>query len=170
MQELEVINQRASLAGKKAPVALRLNPGVNAQTHHYITTGLEENKFGINPWELESLLKALRHLKHIELTGIHFHIGSQITSQDPFRSQAIRAKEFNEWFRRKGIYLQHINLGGGLGVNYHKPDEEAIPNFEKFFRLFADILELHPGQSVHFELGRALVAQCGKLISKVLYV
>ncbi|MCE1201362.1 MAG: diaminopimelate decarboxylase [Bacteroidia bacterium] len=170
VQELEVINQRAGLAGKKAPVALRLNPGVNAKTHHYITTGLEENKFGINPWELEKVLEVLKKLRNIELTGIHFHIGSQITNQDPFRSLALRANEFNHWFRKKGIYLKHINLGGGLGVNYQQPDTESIPDFESFFRLFADVLELLPGQTVHFELGRALVAQCGTLVSKVLYV
>ena len=169
IQELEVINRRAGLAGKTAPVALRLNPGVNAQTHHYITTGLEENKFGINPWELDQVLDALRKLKHIELTGIHFHIGSQITSRDPFRSLALRANEMNHWFRKKGIYLQHINLGGGLGVDYHQPDQHPVPDFEQFFNLFADVLELLPGQTVHFELGRALVAQCGTLISRVLY-
>ncbi|MBK9290332.1 MAG: diaminopimelate decarboxylase [Bacteroidetes bacterium] len=170
LQELEVIDQRAGRLGKRAPVALRLNPGVNAHTHHYITTGLEENKFGINPWEIEPVLARLKEMKHIELTGIHFHIGSQITSFEPFRSLALRANEFNDLFRKKGIYLRHINLGGGLGVNYHRPDEEAIPDFRRFFRLFADVLELLPGQKVHFELGRALVAQCGTLISKVLYV
>ncbi|KAF0129477.1 MAG: diaminopimelate decarboxylase [Bacteroidetes bacterium] len=169
-QELEVIQERALIQCKKARIALRINPGVDAQTHHYITTGLEENKFGINMWELESITEKLKHLPNLQLTGLHFHIGSQITRLDPFKSLCLRVNEISDWFVSKHIPIQHINVGGGLGINYHHPDQEAIPDFEAYFQLFHRFLQLRPGQQLHFELGRAIVGQCGSLVSKVLYI
>lgn len=168
--ELEVINELAEKKGTVARVALRINPNVNANTHKYITTGLEENKFGINSWELESVLELLQQLKHVELIGIHFHIGSQITDLTAFKNLCTRVNEFQEWFLARNIELEHVNVGGGLGVDYYQPDENPVPDFEAYFGLFNQFLELRPGQQVHFELGRALVAQCGTLISKVLYI
>lgn len=168
--ELEVINELAERKGTVARVALRINPNVNANTHKYITTGLEENKFGINSWELESVLELLQQLKHVELIGIHFHIGSQITDLTAFKNLCTRVNEFQEWFLARNIQLEHVNVGGGLGVDYYQPDENPVPDFEAYFGLFNQFLELRPGQQVHFELGRALVAQCGTLVSRVLYI
>lgn len=168
--ELEVLNELAEKKGRVARIALRINPNVNANTHKYITTGLEENKFGINAWELERVLAQLQTLRHLELIGIHFHIGSQITDLTVFRNLCTRVNEFQEWFVAHNIQLQHINVGGGLGVDYYHPEQQPVPDFESYFALFHKFLELRPGQEVHFELGRALVAQCGTLISKVLYI
>jgi len=168
--ELTVLNELAGLKGKKARIALRINPNVNANTHKYITTGLEENKFGINAWELEGVLDLLKTLEHLELIGIHFHIGSQITDLTVFKNLCTRVNEFQEWFIARNIILEHINVGGGLGVDYYNPQEQPIPDFASYFGLFNQFLEVRPNQQVHFELGRALVAQCGTLVSKVLYI
>jgi len=170
IQEIEVLNGLAASQNKKACIAIRINPNVHADTHHYITTGLEENKFGINPWELNDVLTTIQHCTHIELIGLHFHIGSQITSLEPFRSLCTRVNELQGWFSRHHITIKHLNLGGGLGINYHEPDTEAIPDFAGFFKVFHDFLEIKSNQIIHFELGRALVAQCGSLLSKVLFV
>lgn len=164
------IDELARQKNKIAPIALRINPNVNAHTHKYITTGLEENKFGINLWELEEVVKRIQQLNHIKLIGIHFHIGSQITDLSAFKSLCLRANEIQSWFVSHKIYLDHINVGGGLGVDYHEPDKNLIPDFVSYFSLFKQFLELRQKQKLHFEIGRAIVAQCGSLISKVLYV
>ncbi len=169
-QELEVMNELAGKKNKKARVALRINPNVNANTHHYITTGLEENKFGINLWELESVVALLKTLSNIELIGLHFHIGSQITDLSNFKRLCLKVNEIQQWFANHHIPIPNLNMGGGLGVNYHEPDTQSIPDFKAYFEVFSKILELQPGQKVHFELGRAIVAQCGNLISRVLYI
>ncbi|CAG0970052.1 MAG: diaminopimelate decarboxylase [Bacteroidetes bacterium] len=168
--EMVVLNELAEASEKKARIAIRINPNVNAHTHHYITTGLEENKFGISMWELEDVLNVMKSLAHIELIGLHFHIGSQITDLDVFKGLCIRINEIQQWFFRHQLIVDHINVGGGLGIDYYKPDENPIPDFEKYFSIFNELLEIRPKQKVHFELGRALVAQCGSLITKVLYV
>lgn len=168
--ELKVIDEMAGKAGKKAPIAIRLNPNVNAKTHHYITTGLEENKFGINYWEFSELFEQLESLQNVELKGLHFHIGSQIRDMSVFKNLCNRVNELQSEFRERNIDLDHINVGGGLGVNYQNPDEELIPDFETFFDIFDQFIELLPNQTLHFELGRAVVAQCAALISKVLFV
>ena len=168
-EELEVVNDLAGRLKKNARVALRINPDVNPNTHQYITTGLEENKFGINTWELEDVLEILKRSKNIELTGLHFHIGSQIRDLEVFKHLCTRVNEMQKWFEDRNVSINHVNVGGGLGVDYENPDE-PLPDFVGFFRLFKDFLELRPGQELHFELGRALVASCGDLISKVLFV
>lgn len=168
--ELIVIDDIASKCGKKAPIAIRLNPNVNAKTHHYITTGLEENKFGINYWELDALLEQLETLKNIKLKGLHFHIGSQIRDLSVFKNLCNRVNELQKEFKERNISIDHINVGGGLGVNYQNPDEELIPDFDAFFSVFDKFIELLPHQTLHFELGRSVVAQCGALISKVVYI
>lgn len=170
LQEIEVINELAERKGKVARIALRINPNVKANTHHYITTGLEENKFGINRWEFDKVLELIKQSKNVELVGIHFHIGSQITDFDAFKNLCIRVNEIQSYFIENQIILEHINVGGGLGVDYENPDNENTPDFEAFFKLFDRFLELRPKQKLHFELGRAMVAQCGSLITKVLYV
>lgn len=170
IQELEVINELAALQGRKAKVALRINPNVDANTHHYITTGLDENKFGVTNAELEKAAAVIRACKNIELIGLHFHIGSQITDMNVFKSLCVKVNEWKNWFEERGVTIKVLNVGGGLGVDYHHPDTNAIPDFEVYFDIFDKFLERTPQQEVHFELGRALVAQCGSLISKVLYV
>lgn len=170
LQEIEVINELAKNKNKIAQIAFRINPNVNANTHKYITTGLEENKFGINLWELEEVVKRTQQLKNIKIVGIHFHIGSQITDLSAFKTLCLRVNEIQNWFISHNIPLNIINVGGGLGVDYHDPDKHLIPDFESYFKLFKNFLEIRPNQKVHFEIGRAIVAQCGNLISKVLYV
>ncbi|MDR9364606.1 MAG: diaminopimelate decarboxylase [Balneolaceae bacterium] len=170
LQELEVLNDLASQSEKVAKVALRLNPNVSAKTHKYITTGLHENKFGIHPDRFSDLFELLPKLAAIKLTGIHFHIGSQVTDLESYRQLCERVNEFQNIFEGKGYNLQHINLGGGLGINYKKPEEEAMPNFKSFFELFDNYLDVKPDQEIHFELGRSIVGQCGSLISKVLFI
>lgn len=168
--ELEVINELAASKNKKARVALRINPDVSAHTHKYITTGLSENKFGINMEDLDHVISLLPKLTHLEFTGIHFHIGSQITDMTAFHNLCVRIEEIQDIFNTKNIEITHINVGGGLGVNYEHPNHFPVPEFETYFKTFRDHLGLKPGQTLHFELGRSIVAQCGSLISRVLYV
>lgn len=170
VQELGVINNLASKQSKQARVAIRINPNVDAHTHQYITTGLEENKFGVNQWELPACVEELKRCSNLELIGIHFHVGSQITNLDVFKSLCLKVNELNAWFLERGFDLKVLNVGGGLGVDYHHPDENAINDFISFFEIYDKFLERRTGQEVHFELGRALVAQCGSLISQILYV
>lgn len=168
--ELEVINELAGAKGKTASVALRINPNVSAHTHHYITTGLSENKFGINLSELDKVTDLVLTLPNIKMVGIHFHIGSQITDMSSFQDLCIKVNELQEYFESKSVKLQHVNVGGGLGISYEHPNHLSIPDFESYFKVFRKYLILRPGQTLHFELGRAVVAQCGSLISRVLYV
>jgi len=170
VQELGVINELASKQSKQARVAIRINPNVDAHTHQYITTGLEENKFGVNQWELPACVEELKRCSNLELIGIHFHVGSQITNLDVFKSLCLKVNELNIWFLERGFDLKVLNVGGGLGVDYHHPDENAVNDFMSFFEIYDKFLERRTGQEVHFELGRALVAQCGSLISRILYV
>lgn len=170
IQEITVLNELANEAGKIANVSVRLNPNVEAKTHKYITTGLSENKFGVNPEHLPKLFEMLPGLKSVNLTGIHFHIGSQIRDLKAFRDLCEKVNQIQTRFEDEGFNLKHINVGGGLGINYELPDEESIPDFDSFFNLFDDNLNVRDGQQVHFELGRSIVAQCGSLISKVLFV
>ena len=170
IQELEVINSISSAINKVAQIAIRINPNVDANTHHYITTGLEENKFGINTWELTAILEKIPSLKNIKLIGLHFHIGSQITDLEVFKGLCIRIIEIQKWFEVHNIRVKNINVGGGLGINYENPDSELIPDFASYFQIFEKFLEPLPDQEIHFEIGRAIVGQCGSLISRVLYI
>jgi diaminopimelate decarboxylase len=170
LPELETIHELAAQKNKIAKVALRINPDVQAKTHAYITTGLEENKFGISLSELDEVLQKVKILRNIDLIGMHVHIGSQITDMSPYADMCVKINELQLYFEYKGFKLKHINVGGGLGVNYEQPDAHLIPDFESYFRVFREKLNLRSGQIVHFELGRSIVAQCGSLISKVLYI
>lgn len=168
--ELEVIDQRAAGMGKKARVALRINPNVQADTHHYITTGLSENKFGIPLQCLDEVLDLCMSLDHLELIGLHFHIGSQITEMDNFAGLCARVNEIQNHLDQRQLSVQHINLGGGLGIDYHHPDKVPVPDFSTYMHTIRKMLVMRPGQSLHIEPGRSVVAQCGSLISKVLYI
>lgn len=170
LEEIKIIQSIAKANNKTARIALRINPNVNAHTHHYITTGLEENKFGINVWELEDSLELIRKTKNIKLVGLHCHIGSQITDLTVFKNLCVKVNEILEWFYSRNTIIENINLGGGLGVDYYHPDKNPIPDFENYFSLFRKFLKIQPGQQMHLEPGRALVAQCGSVVSRVLFV
>jgi diaminopimelate decarboxylase len=170
VQELQIINELAKAKNKTASVAIRINPNVDAHTHHFITTGLDENKFGINIWQLNDVAEALRNLPNVQFIGIHFHIGSQITDMEVYKNLCTRINEMQDWFEDHGFKVKVLNTGGGLGVDYYNPDTNTYSDFESYFKVFKQFLNVKPGQEVHFELGRALVAQCASLISRVLYV
>lgn len=169
VQEIEIINSLALLQSKKARIAIRINPNVDAHTHAHITTGLDENKFGINQWDLESCVETIRQSSNLEFLGLHFHVGSQITEMNVFKQLCVKVNEYASWFEDKGLRVKVLNVGGGLGIDYRHPNNQ-IPDFEKYFSIFNEFLEVTPNQEVHFELGRALVGQCAALISRVLYV
>jgi len=170
VQELHIINDLAKAKNKKASVAIRINPNVDAHTHHFITTGLDENKFGVNIWQLPDVAEALRACPNLQFLGIHFHIGSQITDMEVYKSLCTRINEMQDWFEDHGFLVKVLNTGGGLGVDYHNPDTNGMADFESYFEVFKNFLNVKPGQEVHFELGRALVAQSAALIARVLYV
>ncbi|MDR2118784.1 MAG: diaminopimelate decarboxylase [Tannerellaceae bacterium] len=168
--ELRVIQEIAASKGQTASVALRINPEIDAHTHAKITTGMKENKFGINLGQLNGVLDELMQMSHVKLTGIHFHIGSQITDLSSFQSLAIRANEIQDDLEARGIRLENINFGGGLGIDYYHPNHLPIAAFENYFAVIHRLLKPRDGQQIHFEPGRSIVAQCGTLISGVLYV
>lgn len=168
--ELEVINELAGAKNKIASIAFRINPNVGAHTHANITTGLKENKFGINLEDLDKVLDIASTLPNVKLIGIHFHIGSQILDMGDFIGLCNRVNEIQEQLYKRRIILDHINVGGGLGIDYEHPNRQAIPDFATYFATFHKHLKLHPHQQLHFELGRSIVGQCGSLISKVIYV
>ncbi|MBS1651691.1 MAG: diaminopimelate decarboxylase [Bacteroidetes bacterium] len=168
--ELLVLNELAAKQKKKINIALRINPNVDAYTHKYITTGLEENKFGINPYEFNEVESVLSNCNFLSLIGLHFHIGSQIQDLTPFKNLCLKINELNKWFLHKGHNINIINVGGGLGVDYKNPNGSQIVDFDSYFKVFHQFLEPLNRQQIHFELGRSIVAQCGSLISKVLYI
>lgn len=168
--ELEIINELAASLGKTADIALRINPNIDAHTHEYITTGLAENKFGINLEQMPHLIEKANDLDNVNLIGLHFHIGSQITETDPFVMLCETINRLQDEWEAKGVTFRSINVGGGLGIDYADPDRHPIPDFEGYFKSFRNHLRLRPDQELHFELGRSVVAQCGSLITRVLYV
>ncbi len=170
LQELEVIDALAGSIGVTASVALRVNPDIDAGTHPYITTGLGENKFGIAASALHDAVTTIRRLHHLRLIGIHFHVGSQITDPGVFKGLCLRINEIQRWFAERNVRLSELNVGGGFGVDYHQPDEGAVPDFRAYIQIFREFLEPVEGQTVHLEPGRSIVAQCGSLISRVVYV
>ncbi len=168
--ELEVIEELASIRNKKARVALRINPDVGAHTHSNITTGLAENKFGIAMRDMENVIDVMSTMPHVEFVGLHFHIGSQILNMGDFVSLCNRINDLQKQLVRKRIIVPNINVGGGLGIDYTHPNRVPIPDFKSYFNTYARHLKLLQGQTLHFELGRAVVAQCGSLITRTLYV
>lgn len=168
--ELENINEIAQSMDKTARVAFRINPNVDAHTHAKITTGLNENKFGLAMDDMIPAIRQARQMNNIEYIGLHFHIGSQITEMAPFAALAERINRLQLLLEAEGIATPGINVGGGLGVDYQTPDLNPIPDFDSYFSTFKNKLQVRDGQEVHFELGRSVTAQCGSLVSRVLYV
>lgn len=170
LPELQLINEMAINKDKVVNIALRVNPNIDAHTHHYITTGLDENKFGIALEMLDEAITYCLKQPNLHLIGLHFHIGSQITTNEPFKVLCAKINAMIEHYSVQGINFESINVGGGLGIDYENPDSNPIPDFSSYFDTFRKNLKLSQGQSLHFELGRSMVAQCGSLITKVLYV
>lgn len=167
LQELEVINDLAKGKGKIAKVALRINPNVEPDTHKYISTGHGQSKFGIAYTEVNTAIERLDKLNNVEIVGLHFHIGSQVLGLDFFEDLAIKVTQIDGWFASRGVNVAHLNVGGGLGIDYENPDANPIADFADYFNRFAK--HLPKNKTIHFELGRSLVAQCGELITRVLY-
>lgn len=168
--ELEVIDQLAAARGKVANVAFRINPDVGAHTHANITTGLAENKFGISMADMDRVIDLAATLKHVKFIGLHFHIGSQILDMGDFTALCNRFNELQDRLEARCIRIEHINVGGGLGIDYTHPNRQPVPDFKAYFQTYANHLNLRSYQTVHFELGRSVVGQCGSLIARVLYV
>ncbi len=170
VEELEVIQQIAANLNIEAPVALRVNPEVDARTHAYITTGLSINKFGIQQADVQRALDLIKDSTHLRFRGFHFHVGSQITDMKVFEELAIRVNGINDMAFEQGFRPDMIDVGGGLGIDYAQPLSNPIPDFKAYFSTFHQFLQVREGQRVHFELGRSLVGQCASLLTKVLYV
>ena len=168
--ELQVINELAAREGKVARVCLRINPDVEAHTHTHIVTGMAENKFGIALADMMTVVEMVNELPHVSFEGLHFHIGSQITNMQDYVALCQRVNEIQYQLNKHGIYPSVINVGGGLGIDYQSPENHPIANFKAYFQVFTQHLHLRAEQSLHFELGRSVVAQCGSLITQVLYV
>ena len=168
--ELLNINEIASRLGRKARVALRINPNVDAHTHANITTGLPENKFGISMDDMVETIKIIDQLSFVSYVGLHFHIGSQILDMSCYQLLCERINQIQDQLESVGIRTESINVGGGLGIDYLYPDKHPIPDFKSYFDTFRQFLRLRPWQELHCELGRSLVGQCGSLISRILYV
>ncbi|MDM8306348.1 diaminopimelate decarboxylase [Phocaeicola salanitronis] len=168
--ELEVINELASAKSKIARIAFRINPDVGAHTHANITTGLAENKFGISMQDMDKVIDCALGMNHVKFVGLHFHIGSQILDMGDFIALCNRVNELQEKLYARQIIVEHINVGGGLGIDYAHPNRQPIPNFAEYFATYHKHLRLRPQQTLHFELGRAVVGQCGSLITRVTYV
>ena len=168
--ELEVINSLAQKLGKTARVAFRINPNIGAHTHANITTGLAENKFGIAMQDMDKVIDEAMSMDNVDVIGLHFHIGSQILDMGDFKALCNRINELQSQLAKRNVFLKNINVGGGLGISYDNPDREPIPDFKDYFNTYALHLHLHEDQHLHFELGRSVVAQCGTLITRLLYV
>ena len=165
---MAVINELALAAGKRAPISIRVNPDVGAHTHANITTGLAENKFGIHHSVLPDAIALAQSLPGLDFRGIHFHIGSQILDMSDFVALCNRINECTRRLSQLGIKLQDVNVGGGLGIDYEHPNHLPVADFKGYFDVFKRHLDCKC--PVHFEPGRSIVAPCGSLISRVLYV
>lgn len=171
LPEIDAIEALAAERGVVAQIAIRVNPNVAAHTHANITTGLAENKFGVNYELLTEVIDYVESKGHLKLIGLHFHIGSQILDMNDFVALCEKVNELQRMLKEtRGLVLPNINVGGGLGVRYDAPEEYPVPDFANYFETYAKYLHRYEGQQVHFELGRSIVAQCGSLITRVTYV
>lgn len=170
IEEIKVINELAKKKNKIAKIAFRINPDIGAHTHVNIKTGLAENKFGISITDIRKIIAQVALMENIKVIGLHFHIGSQIIDMGDFIALCNRINELQDDLAQNHFLASHINVGGGLGINYEHPNREPIPNFHSYFDTYRRHLKLRNEQSLHFELGRSIVGQCGSLITRVLYV
>lgn len=162
--ELLLLNQVAERLGVKAPISIRVNPDVDARTHPYISTGLKENKFGVDIALAPALYQEAATLKHLHIIGVDCHIGSQLTELGPFEDALHRVMALMEELKAAGITLEHLNLGGGLGVRYR---DEVVPTPQEYV---ARLLEHLPADlPLHIEPGRSIAANAGIFVTQVLY-
>lgn len=165
--ELLRINQVAEKLGKKAPISLRVNPDVDAKTHPYISTGLKKNKFGVSVERAREVYRLAKTLPHIQIVGMDCHIGSQLTELQPFLDSADRLLVLLEQLRQDGIELQHLDLGGGLGVRY---SDETPPHPTEYASALLAKFKQYPELEIILEPGRAISANAGILVTKVEYL
>ncbi|MBR4167805.1 MAG: diaminopimelate decarboxylase [Bacteroidales bacterium] len=171
LEEIEIVSDIARRLGRKAPMSLSINPNIDPHTHHYITTGLYEDKFGISDRSFDEAVAMVKDNPYIDFYGLQFHIGSQIMEvSDVVKLECEKVNEIVALFERIGLEVRNIDLGGGLGIDYDDPDGNPIADFETWFRTIDENLVRRPDQTVHVEPGRSLVAQSGSLITEVLYV
>lgn len=168
IEEIELVNQFAAEAGKVVNIALRVNPDIDPKTNHCIDTGQADSKFGISYEEILSEVESIRALKNIEVIGMHIHIGSQIRELHVFENMCNKVNVIVDNLTKLGFEIEFVDVGGGLGINYDMPENEPIPNFASVFAIIKQHLKVG-NREVHFEFGRSIVAQCGELITKVLY-
>lgn len=164
--ELERLNEVAGSMGKIAPISLRVNPDVDAKTHPYISTGLRQNKFGVAWDEAVMLYRRARDLAHLRVTGIDCHIGSQLTELSPFVAAAERVMALVDELAADGILLEHIDLGGGLGIRYR---DETPPQVADYVSALLGALGRR-SEKLILEPGRALVGNAGVLLTRVEYL
>lgn len=164
--ELERLNEVAGAIGKRAPIALRVNPDIDARTHPYISTGLKENKFGIAIDEAAALYARAARMPYIEVTGVACHIGSQLTTLAPFLDALERVLALVDTLESQGITVQHLDIGGGLGIRYH---DETPPSPDEYARAIIRKLAGRT-QSIHLEPGRAIAGNAGILLTRVEYL
>ena len=164
--ELERLQQVAAELGKKAPVSLRVNPDVDAGTHPYISTGLKENKFGIDIDNAEAVYARAAELPNLEVVGVDCHIGSQLTSLPPFLDALDRLLALVDRLAARGIQIRHLDLGGGLGVRYR---DEQPPLAGDYIQAVRQRIEGR-GLALVFEPGRSIVANAGVLLTRVEYL
>lgn len=167
-QELDLINKLSKKQSKKTNVSIRINPNITSDTNKKIQTGSDEDKFGIDIKDINHIPE-LSKLSNIDITGIHFHIGSQLLDLKPFKKLCVITNDITTHLKENGVKLRNINVGGGLGIDYDDPINNPISNFNDFINLFNKNINLDKNQSIHFELGRSVVGQCGYLISRILY-
>ena len=171
LEEIEIVSDIARRLGRKAPMSLRINPNIDPHTHHYITTGLYEDKFGISDRSFDEAVAMVKDNPFIDFYGLQFHIGSQILEvEDVVKLECEKVNDIVARFESTGLVVRNIDLGGGLGIDYDDPDGHPIPDFETWFRTIDENLRRRPDQNLHVEPGRSLVAQSGSLITEVLYV
>ena len=164
--ELHLVNAVAGEMGARARVALRVNPNVDPKTHPYISTGLKKNKFGIDIAQAEEAFALTRSLRHVEVVGVHQHIGSQITEVGPFVDAIGRVAELMRGLRARGFAIRYLDIGGGLGITYH---DETPPIPQEVAQAVLPIIR-DLGCTVVMEPGRFLVGNAGILVTRVLYV
>ncbi|HUS30895.1 MAG TPA: diaminopimelate decarboxylase [Kofleriaceae bacterium] len=168
-EELVVLDRVAQANNKRAKISLRVNPDVDPQTHPYISTGLKQNKFGVSMQEARELFKSAAKMKGIAVAGVDFHIGSQLTKTSPFTDAIARLVELVQLLAKDGIKLEHVDIGGGLGIDYGKGEHVPSPaDYGKAVRsALAPLTDL--GVKLLTEPGRVIVGQAGALVSRVLY-
>jgi diaminopimelate decarboxylase len=164
--ELERLNAVAGSMGKVAPVSLRVNPDVDAKTHPYISTGLKQNKFGVAYTEAFDLYRQAAFMPHLRVAGIDCHIGSQLTEVSPFIAAAEKVLALVDRLKAAGIVLEHIDLGGGLGIRY---DDETPPAIAEYVRALLDALQGR-SEKLIVEPGRVLVGNAGVLLTRIEYL